>query len=171
MNATIQIAKHDLSVSLHPATVIHANKYTETSGGWYHLPVFSTLYTDVVFRSKKNGQDWPIYIKRFDLPIYTNQDVTVIAIDDLIMGYIDNQTEYYYYTDTDFFENFKLGISRYKAWLIGTIASALGYFIFHDREWILSFIPLITMLAFYHIQKLILNNRTTKALDDYLTSR
>jgi len=42
---TLSNSKKELSVSLHPATVIHANKYTEASGGWSNLPVRSTLYT------------------------------------------------------------------------------------------------------------------------------
>src|SRR4051812_26194866 len=119
MSTTIQIAKKELSVSLHPAKVIHANKYTEASGGWNNLPVSSTLYTDVVFRSKESGRDWPINIKGNELPVYTDQDVIVIGLEDLIIGFVDTQTDHYYYTETDFAGNFQLGARLYKVLLTG----------------------------------------------------
>jgi len=66
MEKTITVSGKDFPVSLHKATVIHADKFTRTSGGWNNLPVTSTLYTDVVFRIDESNEDWPLYIKNID---------------------------------------------------------------------------------------------------------
>ncbi|MEO8174080.1 MAG: hypothetical protein ABI581_13390 [Sediminibacterium sp.] len=172
MGTTIQIAKHNLSVSLHPAMVIHADKYTEARGGWGNLPVSSILHTDLVFRSKQENVDWPIHLTGYDMPVYNNQDVIVIAVDDAIIGFVDTQTDLYYYTDTNFSRNFNIGMRRYKAWLIGFIGSVIAYFLIADPiNIILCIIPLVLMLIFYHVQKAIWNSRIKNALDGFLSNR
>lgn len=170
MYGSIQISKRNLSVSLYPATVIHANKYTDTYGGSFDLPVRTTLHNDVVFRSKQTNEDWPVHIRNRDLPIYSNQDVTVIAVEETIIGYIDSQTDVYYYTSTDFYY-FDLGIRPHKIWITGAIAAMATFFLFQDEQKIFCIFPLIAMYFFYRIHKTLLNYRAEKAMDNFLGSR
>jgi hypothetical protein len=168
---SIQISKRNLSVSLYPATVIHANKYTDTYGGSFDLPVRTTLHNDVVFRSKQTNEDWPVHIRNRDLPIYNDQDVIVIAVEETIIGYIDCQTNLYYYTSTNFLHNFDLGIRSHKIWITGAIATTASFFIFPDEQTILCILPLLATYFFYTIHKTLINYRAEKAMDNFLKSR
>jgi hypothetical protein len=169
--SSIQISNRNLSVSLYPATVIHANKYTDTYGGTFNLPVRTTLHNDVVFRSKQTNEDWPVHIRNRDLPIYSNQDVIVIAVEETIIGYIDTQTDVYYYTSTDFYYNFDLGIRPYKIWITGAIATIASFFLFRDEQTIFCILPLIATYFFYRIHKTIINYRAETAMDNSLSLR
>lgn len=168
---SILVAKRNLSVSLHPATVIHADKYTDTRGGAFDLPVRTTLHNEVVFRSKQTHEDWPIHISGRNLPIYSNQDVIVIAVEEKIMGYVDSQTGKYYYTSTNFFGNFDLGISLYKIWLVGIITAIACFFLLPDGWKALCLVPLVITFGFYRIHKTIVNQSALKAMNDFLSSR
>jgi hypothetical protein len=169
MEKTIRIQNRDILITLHPATVIHTDKYSETSGGWGNLPVVSTLYTDVVFRSRTSKEDWPHKITNRDLPIYNNQEVRVISADNIIIGYIDEQTKKYYYTSDNLSNRMGLGMSYYLVWVIGIAGAVMIGFITRDTKMILLvFAPLIITWLFYRIQKWVLHLQVTKAIDHYL---
>ncbi|MES2372403.1 MAG: hypothetical protein V4557_07475 [Bacteroidota bacterium] len=169
--SSIQISNRDLSVSLYPATVIHADKYTDTRGGAFDLPVRTTLHNDVVFRSKQTNEDWPVHIRNLNLPIYSNQDVILIAVEETIIGYIDTRTDLYYYTSTDFVNNFDLGIHPNKIWITGVLTAIALFFFLPEEKNLLFFLPLIGMYFFYRIHKTLLNYRAEKAMDSFLSSR
>jgi len=167
MEKTITVSGKDLPVSLHKATVIHADKFTRTSGGAYNLPVRSTLYTDVVFRVDESNEDWPLYIKNIDLVMYKDQRVLVIVVNDAIVGFVDEKTGRYYYTTQQFSKLLKLGIP-YPYYIIAGIAGAVVLYLAYPNqiEWLL--IPLFVALIGYQIQKLILGSKARKAIDSYL---
>ncbi|MES2004653.1 MAG: hypothetical protein V4450_09030 [Bacteroidota bacterium] len=170
MKTNFEVAKKEFSFSLDNARVIHANKFTEASGGWGSLPINSTLYTDVVFRSQESGADWPIRFNNRDLPLYTDQEVMVMSIDQYIIGFIDKQTSKYYYTETDFAYLLDLGFPLFKAVIAGIVLGVLGYFISSEMKYRVLFCiaPLFIAWVSYLAKKWQINREITSKLDDYL---
>ena len=168
MDSVIRYANKEIWLSFYDATVIHANKYAQTSGGWGDTAVNSTLYTDVVFRLKETGTDVSLTIVDVDVPIYNHQDVMVISANRNIIGYIDNQTKYYYYTTKDFSRLFKLGFPFYWIWVGTVLGLAISYML--DR----SNFPIWTVIAFgisygiFQLQKVIQNYGLKKEFDQFL---
>ena len=80
----------NLPLSLHKATVIHANKYSVAHDGGMNLPLWSTLHTEVVFRLDQTQEDWRLDVKNLDLPLYTSQPVTIVASEMDVLAYIDS---------------------------------------------------------------------------------
>ncbi len=76
---SITILNAKYSLSLDNATVIHVNKYSQAYGGEFNFPVSSRLYTETVFRLSETGEDIRLVIQYLDLPVYTNQDVTLLV--------------------------------------------------------------------------------------------
>lgn len=167
MEKVIKVSGKELAVSLHKATVIHSDKFTRTSGGWNNLPVRSTLYTDVVFRTDETNEDWPLYIRNIDLVIYKEQRVQVIVVNDAIVGFVDEKTGHYYYTTSQFSNLLKLGIPYYY-YIIAGIAGAVILWLAYLNNFGWSLIPLFLALIAYQIQKLILSSRARKAIDSFL---
>lgn len=151
--------------------VIHADKYTQTSGGWGNLPVHSNLYTDVVFRNEAAKEDWHLKINNFDLPLYNGQHVMVIRINDIIIGFVDKQTSKYYYTRTDFSKACKLGMPYYWVWVIGISAGLIGFVLTKENAYplpVVLLIPTAMMWLIYQAQKWIRNNNIRGKIDQYL---
>lgn len=171
---TIEInKKRQLGITLHPATVIHADKYTDSftwSGRWGRSPYPGQRVTEVVFRSKQDGRDWRITVENINLPIYTSQDVTVIAADDAIVGYIDTQTKEYYYTTGNFAYELDFGVPLYISVLLGLGLCALSFFLLPGDDRGYSLIPIAFAILFHIIQRRIWNHRIEKALNSYLES-
>lgn len=172
MKTTIEISNHAFPVSLESAEVIHADKYTEASGGWGSLPVRSFLYTDVVFRTGTGKEDWHLKISHLDLPVYRGQNVLVICINNSIIGFIDRQTSKYYYTVTDFVPLLRLGMAYYWVWVIGVL-TGLAALVFTWQEEDISLplvflLPIAGMWLIYHAQKWLLNGHIKQQIDEYL---
>ena len=167
MEKTITVSGRDFPVSLHKATVIHADKFTRTSGGMNNFPVRSTLYTDVVFRIDESNEDWPLYIKNIDLVIYNDQRVQVIVVNDAIVGFVDEKTSRYYYTTQQFSKVLKLGIS-YPYYILAAIVGAVILYFAYPKQIQWALIPLVLAFIAYQIQKLILSSQARKAIDSYL---
>ena len=169
METTVHISNQEFPISLDNATVIHANKYTDVRGGFYYFPVSSTIYTDVVFRSKVTNEDWPIYITGLDLPIYTGQEVMVISAGNIIVGYVEKQTSHYYYTTTDLANKLGLGMWYYLVWLIGIIAGIILFLVDRNKtQPLIWFAPLAITWIFYRVQKWVIHRRAKKAIDSFL---
>lgn len=158
----------NIPLSLHKATVIHADKFTESLGGAFNFPITSTLYIDLVFRLDETNEDWPVYITNLNLPVYTGQAVTVVSTDKTVLGYIDAQTNYYYYTTNDFVRKLNIGIPFIWVWIIGITGGILIYLLKQEVSvWII--VPLISAWILYSIQKFILNILIKKRIDNFLT--
>ena len=169
MQQTVSILSKEEPIDLYNATVIHANKYYRTSGGWGSWPVTSTLYIDVVFRDKASGDNWPITVKNLDLPLYTEQEVSVICVRNIIIGYIDRKANRYYFTTSDFAKAFKLGMQYVFMWIIG-IAGGLVTYLFVGNEWAYwAFLPLLIAVIGFYIQKMVINYRVGASLDRYMS--
>ena len=168
MEKIIKFSNTDIPLSLYGARVIHANKYSETHGGAFNFPVSSTLYTDVVFRLTETGEDIKTYIKNLDLPIYNEQEVTVICSGKKVIGFIDVKTNYYYYTTKNFSRLLGIGISFIWVWILGLLGG-LAIYSFYDRKNVLLIIvPLLAVYAIFLIYKWILDYRIQKEIDIYL---
>jgi len=85
MGKTATLQNFNLPLSLDPATVIHANKFSRAEGAISFF-VLSTLYTDLVFRLEETNDDIKIYIKNLDLPIYSGR-----------RNYSDNNSKHHYW--------------------------------------------------------------------------
>jgi hypothetical protein len=168
MDTVIKCLNVEIPLLLHRARVVHANKYTEAHGGAFDLPVSSTLYTDVVFRLYENDEDYKAYIEKLDLPIYNNQEVTIICCDKTVIGYIDMQTNYYYYTVTNFSRLFGLGLSSLWVWIITILGGIAIYATTSDRMLLLSFTLFIIVYGLYFFQRWYINRRVRQAIDAVL---
>jgi hypothetical protein len=158
----------DLPLSAHNASVIHTNKYTETYGGAFNLPVRSTLNIDIVFRLKDTREDYKCYVSDVDLPIYTNQEVRIICCGRVVLAYIDEQTGLYHYTSGDFKRKLGLGLPFYWVWIMGLSGAAMVYFLQKQQtsEWI--FLPLILSYLLYRLHKWSINRKVEKIIDEYM---
>jgi hypothetical protein len=169
MERTITVSNTDIPLSLQKATVIHANKYSQAHGGWSNLPVSSTLYTEVAFRIDETNKDLRTTIKDRDLPVYNGQEVTIISVGKAVLGFVDMQTNYYYYTTGDFSRKLGMGPAFYWVWIIGLLGGITVYLLDLQQGmflWLL--VPLGIALLLYYVQKWILNMRIRKAMDKVL---
>jgi hypothetical protein len=169
MDKLIRLGTIELPLSLHKATVIHANKYSEAQGGAFSLPVSSTLYTDIVFRLDGTNEDLKAYVQGSDLPVYTQQEVTVFCTGKKVLGFIDSATNYYYYITRDFSRYLKYGLPYIWIWIIGLLGGTAIYVLTYEDNgspWMMA--PLIAAYLFYYVQKLVFNFRIRKAIDNFL---
>lgn len=170
MTTSFDISGKPYQLVLHNATVIHANKYSETSGGWGSLPLRSTLKMEIVFRSKEDGQDWQVKINNEDLPLYTEQEVTVISLENYIIGFIDKQTSKYYYIDNDFASLLELGIALYKVWLAGILIGITAMMLTPlPYKFIAAFAPFLLCWVIYILKKWRINREFSSKIDAYLS--
>lgn len=171
MQNTVKILNKEEPVDLYNATVIHANKYYQTSGGWGSWPVISTLYIDVVFRDKASGDDWPITVRNLDLPLYNEQEVSVICVRNIIIGYVDRKANRYYFTTSDFAKTFTLGIRRVFMWLTGIAGGLITYLLVPHELAFWAFLPLLLAVLVFYIQKMVINYRVGAELDHYMSGK
>lgn len=168
MDTVLKCLNVEIPLSLHRARVVHANKYSEAHGGAFDFPVSSTLYTDVVFRLNENNEDYKTYIQKLDLPIYTDQDVTVICFGKRVLGYIDMQTNYYYYTVNNLSKALGLGLPALWVWVIALLGGLAIYLTDKDQI-LLSLIFIFSVYFVYLIHRWYVNRRIRKAIDAILT--
>ncbi len=170
MSRDIKLLNAVIPLDFYPATVIHADKYSEVRGGAFNAPVTTDLYTDIVFRLEENNQDYHICIKNIDLPIYSNQPVTLISAGAVVVGYIDNQTNDYYYIIKDIASELGLGLPFYWVILIGLLCAVALYFYEGGVITIAFLLPFLLTCVLYVIQSWILNYRVKKAINQCLNS-
>lgn len=171
IRTTLLFNNEELAFTLHNATVIHADKYSETTGGWGNAPVRSHLYTDLVFRSSDTNEDWPVTINGRNLSVYNGQKVMVMGLQGSIIGYVDKQSNKYYYTRDEFSSFIKMRMPAYYIWIIG-IFGGLAVFMFtpgeSDAMILLTLLPLCITWLIYIIQKQMISNRIMQLIDTYL---
>lgn len=171
IRTTLLFNEEELEFTLHNATVIHADKYSETTGGWGSAPVRSHLYTDLVFRSSDTNEDWPMTVNGRNLSVYNGQKVMVMGLEGSIIGYVDKQSNKYYYTRDEFSSFVKMGMPAYYIWIIGIIGG-LAVFLFTPEEtdirFLYALLPLGITWLIYIIQKQMISNRIMQLIDTYL---
>jgi len=169
MQTFIQIINQQLPISLHRAKVIHSDKFSQTTGGAFNLPVTSTLYNYVVFRNEETQEEWPLYVKNINPDLYPDKKVTLIIVANKILGYIDEGTSHYYFTTREYSKLLNLGLPFYFFMIVGLIGALVAFFIFKEQYLMLSLIiSFIIAWLLHQIQKLFLNYRTKKAVDSFL---
>lgn len=167
MDGTVRIRNLTLPLSLDKATIIHANKYSRADGTISPF-VFSTLHTEVVFRLKDTDEDMPLYVQSLDLPIYPGQEVLLIRISEVIVGYIDVRSKLYYYAN-DISKRLGLGIPGYWVWIIGVIGGITVVSLFRNESMIFwMFIPVIGAWLLYILQKLLFDYQLRKSINSVL---
>lgn len=125
-----------------PATVIHSNKYNQNSGFYIFHFFFSRFYHDLVFKLVPSGEKLSTTLSNVNVPLYVDQDVRLIAIDDEVIGYIDGGTNNYYYI-TNNLKNV-LGKGFRISWgVVFAVSLALTFLIPNG------FLPLNTPLIFF----------------------
>lgn len=169
METNFRVFKTEIPLSFHKGTVIHADKYAESGGPGLNLPITSTLYSDIVIRLTDTNKDCKVYTKNIDLPVYTDQKVLLISARSVILGFIDSETNRYYYTTGDFSKRLGLGIPFYWLLLAGIIGTMILYFIMDQQFSTIVFIPLFAAWLFYILQQWTLNFIIERALDRALT--
>ncbi len=173
MQTMIRFGKNEFLLELKSATVIHADKYSETRGGWGNFPVRSVLYTDVVFNNATDGTRWQITIQGRNLPVYQEQNVSVILLEHSVIGFIDQATSKYYYTRNDFNRMVPIEWPARYFWISGLgflIIGAVKFFTGKDQQdsFTIPFFGIVATLLTAYLHKWILNRSFTKAIDHYL---
>lgn len=125
---------------------------------------------EIVFRNKGDGQDWPVKINNQDLPLYTEQEVMVIGLENHIIGFIAKQTRKYYYTDDDFAALLDLGIALYKVWLAGILIGITAMMLVPvPYKFIAAFLPFFLYWLVYILKKWRINREFRNKIDAYLS--
>lgn len=155
-------------ISLHDATVIHANKFSTAHDGGLNVPIWSNLHIELVFRLQRTNEDWRVYVKNLDLPIYTSQEVSVVTCGETVLAYIDKQTNYYYYLTRDFSGKLGIGMPFFLVWLIGIVGGIIDY-LMQQEVTVFLFVPIATLWLIYMIQKWIANFRIKREIDRFLS--
>ena len=155
------------------ATVIHANKYSQADGVISFF-IFSSLYTDIVFRLSDTNDDLPCQIRNLDLPIYTGEEVVVLRVANIIVGYMDVKTQYYYFVDRNLGKRLGLGIANSRVWLTAVLGCAIlcfiamqHWFYIPSLLWFLS--PLFAAWIFLAGQRAVLNRKIKRSIHQLLT--
>ena len=169
MDTVVKCLNVEIPISLHRARVVHANKYSEAHGGAFDFPVSSTLYTDVVFRLNENNEDLKTYIRKLDLPVYTDQDVTVICSGKTVLGFIDMQTNHYYYTVNNISRSLGIGLPLLWIWIISILGGIVFYFINKEQFILWFFILFLSLYFVYTIHRWYVNYRIRSAIDAVLS--
>lgn len=111
------------------ATVVHANKYNGSVGIYLWHLFGSNAYQDVVFKLKNTQKDVPLTLTSGDLPLYTTQQVKLICLDDLVVGYVDVQSNRYHYLNRNFLRLLGIGSSLPIAFLMLAILLVIVSFL------------------------------------------
>jgi hypothetical protein len=153
-------------LTLTRATVLHANKYTETRGG-YSFPIWSILYTDIVFRLEDTQEDIPYYSKGIDLKLYTSQEILLVRSGEMIVAYVDLKTKKYYYITNNFPKKLRKGIPFYLVWLLG-IPSGILIIMLSRNTTLWAFAPIFILWVAYLVSIVDINRRARREIDEFL---
>ena len=165
MEKKIILPEYGIPIVLNQATVIYANKLSEASGGWYYLPVVSTLIIDAVFRLKQNGTDLKVRLKDHDVPLYTNQDVIVLSVGNIVIGFVDTQTSLYYYITRDIAQSLGHGVP-FHYFLLGAFALSFGSLFFLDKDsYLVCIIPLVLGWLGFNLYRRMINLKLRNSIN------
>ena len=158
----------NLQLSVATATVIHANKYSRAEGVFSPF-VISSLHTEIVFRKTGTNEDLSCYVRNLDLPIYSGEEVMVVEVGNIIVGYIDSKTKFYYYITKNLGRRLGLGIAFFWIWL-AAIAASFMIVIFNRfafTPWCLP--PILLAWLLIKGRRVLLNSRLKKRIDQILS--
>lgn len=156
------------ALSFNHAIVLHSNKYNDNNG-WFISPLFfSNLLQDVVFQFTGSSEKYTATLQNIQVPLYTQQEVTLISSEGNIFAYLDKATNNYYYLTEDFQSIFHLGIKIHWVGLIAMVfaisflLSAIGEvgIIYVGYVWLI--------LPIAWIYKRVYNGYLESTLDKYL---
>ena len=168
MNQSLMIGKHDLAIHYTPARIIHSNKYNQNSGFYLSHFFFSNLLQDLVFELDQTGKKHQITLKNITLPAYQGQEVLLIVVNDLVLGYIDNESNKYYYLTDDLSGALGLGIG-WKWFIIGGLAAGAGlFFLLPEDIRHLFFYFLLIVPVLYKMYREVFSRYVEKKLDSII---
>lgn len=161
---------NDIQLTYTNATVIHSNKYNQNNG-FYVWHLFSqNLLHDVVFKLETTGEEFPVTLKNMNLPLYQNQLVSLIAVDDTVIGFIDSNSRKYYYLTNNLQK--ALGKAGYLPWIFwGSIALILGIFYFLDPGYTQNLRALFLIPPLVWLYQMMSNHRFEKKIDNMILQR
>ncbi len=152
------------------ATVIHSNKYNQNYGFYLWHMFFQNLLHDVVFKLETTGEEFPVTLKNMNLPLYQNQLITLIAVDDTVIGFIDSNSRKYYYLTNNLQK--ALGKADYLRWIVwGSVILIMAVFIFVNVEYTQHMTSLFLIPPLVWIYSLISNYRFEKKIDKMILQR
>lgn len=159
-----------LAISYEDAIVTHANKYNQNAGIVVSFLFFSNLYQDVVFKLENSGIEYPTTFKNLNLPLYTQQHVSLIAINNTIVAYADKQTSEYYYLTNNLQK--ALGYGFNFNWYLVTAIIAIGYFIIATKFEIPQEIGLVVLVVpvLLRVYQLVSNYLLQRKIDKLITA-
>jgi len=168
----VKVLDKEVSIELHPATVMQVDKYART--GIFtddrFLPfTANALHTNIVFQLKDTEATQPLNVRDVQLPLYNKQEVDIISANEFIIGYVDVKNEEYYYITNNFCKVMGLTIPVFFTWIIGITAAVTAMIIIKNNYAPLFATMLLVVTWLMHISiKFILNRKIENEIDECL---
>jgi len=92
------------------ATEIHSEKYNSNNGFYAAHFFYTNTMHDLVFKITDTEEEYPFTLEGLNLVLHKDQSISLISVDDKLIGYIDKKTKKYYYLTKNFTNYFGLGL-------------------------------------------------------------
>jgi len=168
----VKFLQKKLNIELSPATIVHIDKHSRpgifTDDRFMPLAA-NTLHTRIVFQLKESNKVLPLNVRDIQLPLYNMQEVDIITANQFVIGYVDIESEEYYYITNDFCRAVGIGFIDNASWLAGIVAAGCILTIIKNEyaalfAFILLFIIWISTVSL----KTILNKKIESNMDEIL---
>lgn len=161
--------KH-LNISYTNATVIHSNKYNHNSGLVISIFFLSNFFHDVAFKLDDSDDELATTFKNMNLPLYTGQKVTLIAINDNVIAYLDKANNQFYYLTNNLQRDLNYGfkINWRTVILLTFVVYLLSLIVLTANYWFSLIIAVLLMTVW--VYQRVTNFVLEKKIDKLITS-
>ena len=157
-----------MTFTLKPANVINVNKSGTPHGAGLNFLIGSNRHLEVVVRLLQSEEDWKIYTRNRNWPVYPGQEVNIVCVESNVVACVDIATRNYYYTSENYSVRLGLGIAFYWVLVVGVLGGFLVNYFQHDPSVIEMLTPLACAWFLYTIQQWTHHFRFKKQLDKFL---
>ena len=101
----MKVAGKTINVELFPATVLQVDQSASTNilTDTAFFPLKSNApHTYITFQLKENDTTLPLDVPDAQLPMYKEQEVDIISLNQSVVGFVDIKSREYYYITNDF---------------------------------------------------------------------
>jgi hypothetical protein len=168
----VKFFQKKLNIELSPATIVHIDKHSRsgvfTDDRFFPLAA-NTLHTNIVFQLKESNKVLPLNVRDMQLPLYNMQEVDIITANQFVIGYVDVESEEYYYFTNDFCKAAGIGFIDIASWLTGILVAGCMLTIIKDEyAGLFAFILLFALWISTVTLKTILNKKIESNMDEIL---
>jgi hypothetical protein len=168
MASSFTIGKQEFTIQYVQARIVHSNKYNQNAGIYLSHLFFSNFLHDIVFEFQKTREKHAFTLTNVQVPVYPGQEVTLIAVNYLVVGYIDDATREYYYLTNNLVRALGWGVSRILVLLVPLLLFLVAsrFLAFENEKLALVFLALVPL---YWVYEAILNYYIGRQIDRAVT--